>query len=223
MTRALPRIITALSPEEQFAAALRAKARAEERKRKRDGFLLPPAEQLPNGWRWHVVQSEGRRELLAAEEIDKLDDFKPWVPSYEREIVDERRFSRRGPRPTKIVRRVVFPNYLFVAFAAAAPWGAIAHAKGVAGMVMSGTRPEPVPDPQIVRVLNEARYNFGLPIKRKSKFEAGQQVRATDGPFFGFEGDIEAVDSSLRIVVLMSLFGRKVRVTQSEEMLELVK
>jgi transcription antitermination factor NusG len=220
MTRALPRIITALSPEEQFEAALRARRRSEERKRKRDAFMLPPADELPQGWRWHVVQSEGRRELLAAEEIDKLEGFKPWVPSYEREIVDRRSPSRA--RRSEIVRRVVFPCYLFVAFAPGAPWAGMAHAKGVAGMVMAGTRPEPVPDPQIARVLYEARYNFGLPIKRESKFEPGDEVRATDGPFFGFEGEVESVNSSLQIVWLMSLFGRKVRMTSTEEMLELV-
>lgn len=212
-------IATALSAEERAAAAVRARARAAERAAKREKFMQVPAAPLPEGWRWHVVQSEARRELTAAEDIDKL-GFIPWVPSFEKEIVDRRSASRS--RRTEIVRRVVFPRYLFVGFAQSAAWSDIAHARGVTGMVMAATRPEPVPDPQIAEALFHASYNFGQPLGRESKFKPGDDVRAVDGPFSGLQGNVVDVDSSLRITVLMALFGRKVRVMTSEEVLELV-
>lgn len=213
----LPRIITALSAQQQIEAALRAKARADERERKRATFVLVPETPLPSGWRWHVVQTEARREMTAAEEIDKL-GFRPWVPTYRKLVVDRRSPSRK--RRKKEVDRPVFASYLLVGFAVDAAWADIAHARGVAGIVMGATHPEPMPETGMVKLLAEAKRNFGIEIQ--SKFKRGDQVRLTEGPFAFMTGEIDEVDSNLRIIALISAFGRKVRVMTSEEVLELV-
>jgi transcriptional antiterminator RfaH len=210
-------IVAALSPEERAAAAARAAARAVVVAKKRAQFLRVPENALPDGWRWHVVQTEGRREVTAGEEIDKL-GFAVWVPSFEKLIVDRRSPSRA--RRKKLVRRPVFPNYLLVGFKPSAKWSDIAHARGVTGIVMAATRPEPVPTDAVERLITAARRNFDEEIA--SMFKPGNKVRLTDGPFRFFTGEIEDVDSNLRIIALIDAFGRKVRLLTSEEVLELV-
>lgn len=216
MTELRP-IVSALSPEERAAANARAAARAEASKKKREQILGVPAKALPDGWCWHVVQAEGRREVTAGEEIDKL-GFVSWVPSFEKLIVDRRSPSRA--RRKKLVRRAAFPGYLLVGFSPSAKWSDIAHARGVTGIVMGATRPEPVPHASAERLLAAAKRNFDEEIA--SKFRPGNKVRLTDGPFKFHSGEIADVDSNLRIIALIEAFGRKVRLLTSEEVLELV-
>lgn len=56
--------------------------------------------------------------------------------------------------------------------------------------------------------------------KLRHKWERGQRVRVTDGPFAGFPAEIQKAERADRMEVFVTLFGRVTPVTLDEEMIE---
>jgi transcriptional antiterminator NusG len=78
----------------------------------------------------------------------------------------------------------------------------------ITGFVGNSTSPPAVPDAEVARITNQISEGTLKP-KPKVLFEEGEQVRVVDGPFQGFSGTVDAVNSEKgKLRVLVSIFGR---------------
>lgn len=78
----------------------------------------------------------------------------------------------------------------------------------VIGFLGPQGRPTPTPDKEIAHILNRSEEGAERP-RVLISFEIGEKVSVLDGPFEGFDGVVEEVDSdNERVKVSVSIFGR---------------
>lgn len=160
--------------------------------------------------KWYVVHTysgyENRVESSLAERIKQyeMDDLfsEVLVP---RETPDANA-ERRGPA------RKFFPGYIFVKMALTTEtWHLVKDTPRVTGFVGGGKEPgsvRPVPEREVLRITNQIAEGTARPAP-KERFEEGETVRVTDGPFANFNGTVDEVNvDKARLRVLVSIFGR---------------
>ena len=59
----------------------------------------------------------------------------------------------------------------------------------------TSNKPMPVTQAEVDRILNQVKEGVEHP-KPAIRFEVGEQVRVSDGPFASFNGTVEAVDEA---------------------------
>ncbi len=87
-------------------------------------------------------------------------------------------------------------------------WHLVKSVPKVSGFLGSGSKPSPVPEREVKRIMDQVNSNPTL-VSSKKLFEAGETIKVTDGPFESFSGVIEEVDvDKMRLKVSVSIFGR---------------
>ena len=153
--------------------------------------------------RWFVVQTRPNAESRAAQHLENQ-GFEVWLP----EFLKKRRHARR----TDMVRRPLFPRYLFVRIDLdAEQWRSILGTVGVIAMV-GGEPPTPVADAIVEALVQRCDADGLVAIDPALGLKEGQPVRITEGPLADLEGIFLDIDDQARVAILLSLMGRKVRV-----------
>ncbi|MEG1159135.1 MAG: transcription termination/antitermination protein NusG, partial [Acidaminococcaceae bacterium] len=120
----------------------------------------------------------------------------------------------------KITPKKVFPGYVLVEMIVNdRSWYAVRNTPGVTGFVGSGSKPIPLTDSEVVRILGSMGVEDGKP---KINFTLQQLVRLTAGPFVGCVGKVAEINAERgKLKVLVDMFGRETPVeidfTQVEE------
>jgi transcription elongation factor/antiterminator RfaH len=158
---------------------------------------------LVNGERWYVVrtlpQCEGRARLQLANQ-----HFRTYLPKRQKTIRHARRLTT--------IQTAFFPSYLFVAFDLARHrWRSVNGTYGVAGLVMAGERPHPVPQ-GIVETLIASTDALGV-LRLDQHLKVGGSIRLAAGPFAEQLAILDRMDDSGRIRVLLDILGRQVAVS----------
>ena len=121
------------------------------------------------------------------------------------------------------VERLLFPGYVFVQMDIEdddAPgelgesWEAVRGTPGVTGFVGTSTRPVPLSQDEVDRLLRSVgvmQAAVVAPVARVSvNFTEGDMVRVTAGPFADFSGVVGEVNiPQAKVKVLVSIFGRE--------------
>ena len=121
------------------------------------------------------------------------------------------------------VERLLFPGYVFVQMDIEdddAPnelgesWEAVRGTPGVTGFVGTSTRPVPLSQDEVDRLLRSVgvmQADVVAPVARVSvNFKEGDMVRVTAGPFADFSGVVGEVNiPQAKVKVLVSIFGRE--------------
>jgi transcriptional antiterminator RfaH len=152
---------------------------------------------------WFVVQTQPNAESKAKRHLLNQ-GFTVYLPLYRRRV--------RHARRNEIVLRPLFPSYLFVQLDSEQQrWRSINGTIGVRRILSDGDAPRYVPDKIIDEIV--ARQDETGAVKLSPPiFAPGQAVRLLDGPFADVSGLFEEVRDQNRVVLLLSLLGRKVRV-----------
>ena len=138
-----------------------------------------------------------RQRINAVDMADKI--FDVMVPK-EKQIE-----IKNGKR--KVVEKKIFQGYALVEMKLTdETWYIVRNTPGVTGFVGSGTEPTPVSDSEI----NKIKKRMGVEDpKHNINFAVGEVVSIVDGPFKGFDGSINEIDTAKgKIKVLVSMFGR---------------
>ncbi|MFQ5342485.1 MAG: transcription termination/antitermination protein NusG [Anaerolineae bacterium] len=169
--------------------------------------LVPP-EDIPEGAAWYVVHTysgyENKVKLNLEYRVQStgMQDriFHVIVP------VEEEVDIKEGQR--RVIERRIFPGYVFVQMLMGdEAWYVIHDTPGVTGFVGSGTKPTPLRDEEVERILR--RIESEEPTVRVS-FREGQRVRIVDGPFTDFHGIVDEIDMQRgKVRLLVSFFGRE--------------
>jgi transcriptional antiterminator NusG len=173
------------------------------------------ADAFQEGRVWYVIHTysghENKVKTNLEHRIQSLDSqdlvFRVIVPT-EDEIE-----IREGQRKT--VQRKIFPGYILVQMVelkeddpeSNRAWFVVRNTPGVTGFVGSGTRPVPLEEAEVLRILRQMRLEEP---KVKVGFVIGQSVRIVDGPFQDFVGAVDEINVEKgKVKVLVSFFGRE--------------
>ena len=105
------------------------------------------------------------------------------------------------------VKRKVFPGYVLIDMVLDdSTWYLVKSTTGVTGFVSSGNKPVPLQEREVKDILDSLESHTPVVV---IKFEKGDIVRVTSGPFTEFSGKIEEVNPDKeKLKVLISIFGR---------------
>lgn len=157
---------------------------------------------------WYVVHTysgyeERTKENLEhrVESMDVADKIFQVVVPTEDEIE-----IRGGERHT--VARKTLPGYILIQMKLdEQSWYVVRNTPGITGFVASGTRPVPLEEEEVQKILD--RMTKADP-KIKLGFSVGENVRILEGPFAEFIGTVDDINlerGKLRLMV--SFFGRE--------------
>ncbi len=119
---------------------------------------------------------------------------------------DEAKGDRRGPG------RKFFPGYIFVKMQLnKETWHIVKDTPRVSGFIGGGHElgsVRPVPEAEVLRITKQMELGPARPEPRE-RFEEGETVRVTDGPFANFNGTVAEINQDkAKLRVLVSIFGR---------------
>ncbi len=161
-----------------------------------------------NDKKWYVIHTysgyEERVKRNLEQRIKSMDaagDISEVVIPTEDEIE-----VRSGQRQT--ITKKILPGYVLVHMLMSdQSWNIVRNTAGVTGFVGSGSKPVPLVQDEVDRILKQMTAEAP---KVKVGFRKGQSVRVTDGPFTDFVGLVdEIIPEKGKVKVLLSLFGRE--------------
>ena len=159
--------------------------------------------------RWYSVSVLSNFEKKVAEQIktavaeaglgEEIDEV--LVPT--EEVIE----VRRGKKVTS--ERRFMPGYVLVRMEMSnRGYHLISSINRVTGFLGPQGRPMPMRDAEVNQILNRVEEGEIAP-RNLIRFDIGERVKVTDGPFEGFDGMVEEVDESHnRLKVSVSIFGR---------------
>ena len=159
--------------------------------------------------RWYSVSVLSNFEKKIAEQIRTtvaekgLEDEIVEVLVPTEEVIE----VRRGKKVTS--ERRFMPGYVLVRMEMTNQgYHLINSINRVTGFLGPQGRPMPMRDEEVNQILNRVEETENAP-RNLIRFDIGEQVQVTDGPFEGFSGMVEDVDEAHnRLKVTVSIFGR---------------
>lgn len=159
--------------------------------------------------RWYSVSVLSNFEKKVAEQIRTataeagLEDEITEVLVPTEEVLE----VRRGKKVTS--ERRFMPGYVLVRMEMNTRTYHLIHSiNRVTGFLGQQGKPSPMRDEEVNLILNRVEEGQDAP-RNLIRFETGEQVKVTDGPFEGFSGMVEEVDEDHnRLKVMVSIFGR---------------
>lgn len=159
--------------------------------------------------RWYSVSVLSNFEKRVAEQIkqavadagleEEIDEV--LVPT--EEVIE----VRRGKKVTS--ERRFMPGYVLVRMEMTnRGYHLISSINRVTGFLGPQGKPMPMRDAEVNAILNRVEEGEAAP-RNLIRFDIGEKVKVTDGPFEGFDGMVEEVDEGHnRLKVSVSIFGR---------------
>lgn len=159
--------------------------------------------------RWYSVSVLSNFEKKVAEQIktavaeanlgEEIDEV--LVPT--EEVIE----VRRGKKVTS--ERRIMPGYVLVHMEMSnRGYHLISSINRVTGFLGPQGKPMPMRDAEVNETLRRATETQEAP-RNLIRFDIGEKVKVTDGPFDGFDGMVEEVDEAHnRLKVSVSIFGR---------------
>ena len=165
-----------------------------------------------SGMKWYVLRAVSGKEAKVKEYLEALMKNDTVLASHVSQILlptEKYAQLRNGKRVVK--ERLFLPGYVLVE---ANLQGEIAHTlrfiPNVLGFLGGLDNPTPVRQADINRILGTAE---DITIKAEEisiPYKVDEAVKVTDGPFSGFSGIIEEVNTEKRkLKVMVKIFGRK--------------
>lgn len=158
---------------------------------------------------WYVVHTQPNGEERARHNLERQ-GFEVYLPRY----LKQRRHARR----VELVRRPLFPRYMFVRFdPERAQWRSINGTFGVAHLVSQGERPVTAPNRVIEAIKARHDEDDLVVLNSPQSFRPGQKLEIVDGPLALQSGLFQRLTDNERVVLLLDLLGRQVPVTVSKD------
>lgn len=160
---------------------------------------------------WYVLRAVSGKEAKLKEYIEAEMKHNDLLSTHVAQVLiptEKHASLRNGKRVEK--EKISLPGYVFIQ---ANLIGDVAHTlrfmPNCLGFLGGLDEPSPVPQSDINRMLGAAE-EVELANDVNIPFEVDEMVKVTDGPFSGFSGVIEEVNSEKhKLKVMVKIFGRK--------------
>jgi len=165
--------------------------------------------QADTGYSWYAISVLSRHEKTVAQQIvDAAKRAK--MPEKIKRIVVPSETVIEVRRGQKIPReRIFMPGYLLIQMEMTdESYHLVKGISRVSGFLGTAGNADPMPESDVNVILNRTETGRIAP-RALISFEVGDSVAVTDGPFEGWNGNVEEVDSeNRRVVIGVSIFGR---------------
>jgi transcriptional antiterminator NusG len=159
--------------------------------------------------KWYIVHAYSNFEKKVAESIREqarqhgIEDLFSEILVPTEDVVE----IRRGRKVNS--ERKFFPGYVLVKMDLTdEAYHLVKNTPKVTGFLGSGAKPIPVSEKEVQRIVGAIEEGVERP-KPTIRFDIGEKVKVTDGPFASFDGVVESVDEDrARLRVSVSIFGR---------------
>ena len=157
---------------------------------------------------WYAIHTYSGYEEKVAESIQQRVESVDMADKIFGVLVPKAKQMEIKNGKRKIVEKKIFQGYVLVEMKMTEDaWFIVRNTPGVTGFVGTGTDPTPVSDAEISKI--KKRMGVEDP-KHHIDYQIGEVVNITDGPFKGFDGAINEIDTQKgKIKVLVSMFGRE--------------
>ena len=159
---------------------------------------------------WFILKFKANSHHQAAKNLNRQ-GFETFLP-----MTDTT--SRKATRFINTTQPL-FPGYMFITFdRAETEWHKINNTYGVSQLVTFNNILKSIPTTFVDTLM--MRYDLSgklLPIK---KFNNGDHVKITEGPFANFIATVETYETDQRIWILMDLMGRQAKIQTTSEALQ---
>ncbi|HHW62151.1 MAG TPA: transcription termination/antitermination protein NusG [Syntrophomonadaceae bacterium] len=169
---------------------------------------------------WYVVHTySGYENKIKVDLTKRVESMGMQDKIFQVIVPEEQEVEFKGGKK-KVTNKRIFPGYAFVNMILDdESWYVVHHTPGVTGFVGNGTKPIPLQDEEVDKILQQ----MGL-VEQKTKIidiEIGESIRVKNGPFENFEGVVkELLPDRGKIRVNISMFGRETPVELDYEQIE---
>lgn len=161
---------------------------------------------------WYVVHTySGYENKIKVDLTKRVESMNMQDKIFDIIIPEEQEVEYKGGKK-KVTTKRVFPGYVIVNMIMSEDsWYVVHHTPGVTGFVGSGTKPIPLQEEEIDKIL----MHMGQASEKGKKpriinLEVGENIRVNSGPFENFEGVVtELLLERGKIRVNISMFGRE--------------
>lgn len=158
---------------------------------------------------WYVVHTySGYENKIKVDLTKRVESMNMQDKIFQIIIPEEQEVEYKGGKK-KVTTKRVFPGYVIVNMIMDEDsWYVVHHTPGVTGFVGSGTKPIPLQDAEINKILTQMGLMGKKP--RIINIEIGENIRVNSGPFENFEGVVkELLLDRGKVRVNISMFGRE--------------
>ena len=157
---------------------------------------------------WYVIHTYSGYEDQVAEALrQRIESLDMKDKIFDVIVPKEKQIEiKNGARRT--VERKIFPGYIIIEMVVTEEsWFVVRNTPNVTGFVGTSTTPSPLSEDEVKSI--QRRMGIDEP-KYKIDFAIGETVKITDGPFKGFDGQVNEIDEQKgKIKVLVTMFGRE--------------
>lgn len=160
--------------------------------------------------RWYVVQTYSgyeqrvKRSLEEKVKVLGLQERVCQILIPTEEVVE----MQQGKKRT--TTRKFYPGYILVEMEMDdETWHLVNDLPKVTGF-LGGKSPTPLSERELGSVLNQVEEGAHAPARPKVSYRVGDMVKINDGPFVGFNANVDEIDFSHgKVKVMISIFGRQ--------------
>jgi transcription termination/antitermination protein NusG len=164
---------------------------------------------------WYVINTYSGHENKVKTNLEHRIVSMNQQPAFRRVVVPtEQVIETKDGQKVQTEKRVL-PGYVLVNMNMSdEAWTVVKGTPGVTGFVGAGTKPVPLSQPEVDRILHHGAPAGGGPApKSQVEFSLGESVKVTSGPLSDFDGEIVDVNADQqKLKVLVDIFERQVPV-----------
>jgi transcriptional antiterminator NusG len=172
-----------------------------------DNSQQPPPESSKH---WYILHTYSGFEKKVAETLKSRIEAEGLISQFGEIMVPTEDVIEMRQGKKVVTPKLFYPGYVLVEMEMNDnTWHMVRSTPRVTGFVGSGQRPSPLTPEEVDRIVHRVVVAAEHP-KPKLKFERGENVKITDGPFKDFNGSIDEINedrSTLRVMV--TIFGRQ--------------
>jgi transcription termination/antitermination protein NusG len=167
-------------------------------------------------FRWYVINTYSGHENKVKANLEHRIVSMGQMPRFRRVVVPtEQVVETRDGQKVQTEKRVL-PGYVLVNMDMSdEAWTVVKNTPGVTGFVGSGTKPVPLSQPEVDRILHTATAAADRP-RTTVEFALGETVKITSGSLSDFDGEVIDVNADQqKLKVLVNIFERQTPVEVS--------
>ena len=168
-------------------------------------------------FQWFVINTYSGHENKVKTNLEHRIVSMNQQPAFRRVVVPtEQVIETKDGQKVQTEKRVL-PGYVLVNMSMSdESWTVVKGTPGVTGFVGAGTKPVPLSQPEVDRILHHGAPAGVQGQKAQVAFSLGESVKVTSGPLSDFDGEIVDVNpDQQKLKVLVDIFERQVPVELS--------
>jgi transcriptional antiterminator NusG len=167
-------------------------------------------------FRWYVINTYSGHENKVKTNLEHRIISMNQQPRFRRVVVPTEQVVETKDGQKVQTEKRVLPGYVLVNMDMSdEAWTVVKNTPGVTGFVGSGTKPVPLSQPEVDRILHTATAAAERP-RTAFEFSLGETVKITQGSLSDFDGEVIDVNADQqKLKVLVNIFERQTPVEVS--------